>query len=147
MDGSICSHTFAVRIYILTPAVRRLVKELGIDPQQISRAVLSTTLATNRIVQKQIPEVGMIVSAGPDRLFDIGFTDSEGETSALLDLLEETRLDYIQLRNLNMDPEWYIESIGSETGLYFHGVRKWLATLRTEFPHLNFGYFNPYLAN
>ena len=37
----------------------------GIDPAHIRRAVLSTTLATNRIVQKQIPEVGMIVSAGP----------------------------------------------------------------------------------
>jgi N-methylhydantoinase A len=37
----------------------------GIDPAHISRAVLSTTLATNRIVQGQIPEVGMIVSAGP----------------------------------------------------------------------------------
>lgn len=37
----------------------------GIDPVHISRAVLSTTLATNRIVQKRIPEVGMIVCAGP----------------------------------------------------------------------------------
>lgn len=37
----------------------------GIDPAHIKRAVLSTTLATNRIVQKRIPEVGMIVSAGP----------------------------------------------------------------------------------
>ena len=37
----------------------------GIDPDHISRAVLSTTLATNRIVQGRIPEVGMIVSAGP----------------------------------------------------------------------------------
>ena len=37
----------------------------GVDPSDIKRAVLSTTLATNRIVQKQIPEVGMIVSAGP----------------------------------------------------------------------------------
>ncbi len=37
----------------------------GIDPARISRAVLSTTLTTNRIVQGRIPEVGMIVSAGP----------------------------------------------------------------------------------
>jgi N-methylhydantoinase A/oxoprolinase/acetone carboxylase beta subunit len=37
----------------------------GIDPKHIRRAVLSTTLATNRIVQNRIPEVGMIVSAGP----------------------------------------------------------------------------------
>ena len=37
----------------------------GIDPAQIKRAVLSTTLATNRIVQQRMPDVAMIVSAGP----------------------------------------------------------------------------------
>jgi N-methylhydantoinase A/oxoprolinase/acetone carboxylase beta subunit len=37
----------------------------GADPQKIRRAVLSTTLTTNAIVQKKTPEVGMIVSAGP----------------------------------------------------------------------------------
>ena len=37
----------------------------GIDPARIRRAVLSTTLTTNRIVQKRTPEVGMLVSAGP----------------------------------------------------------------------------------
>ncbi len=47
----------------------------GIDLDRINRAVLSTTLATNRIVQNQIPEVGVIVSAGPGMdpaLFAIG---------------------------------------------------------------------------
>jgi N-methylhydantoinase A/oxoprolinase/acetone carboxylase beta subunit len=37
----------------------------GIDPLQIQRLVLSTTLSTNAIVQKQMPPVGMIVSSGP----------------------------------------------------------------------------------
>lgn len=37
----------------------------GADPKKIRRAVLSTTLTTNAIVQKKTPEVGMIVSAGP----------------------------------------------------------------------------------
>ena len=37
----------------------------GIDPASISRAVLSTTLTTNAIVQRKNPEVGMIVSGGP----------------------------------------------------------------------------------
>ena len=36
-----------------------------IDPSQISRIVLSTTLTTNAIVQHKIPPVGMIVSGGP----------------------------------------------------------------------------------
>jgi N-methylhydantoinase A/oxoprolinase/acetone carboxylase beta subunit len=37
----------------------------GIDHEKIARIVLSTTLATNVIVQKKIPPVGMIVSSGP----------------------------------------------------------------------------------
>jgi N-methylhydantoinase A len=37
----------------------------GIDPSDIKRIVLSTTLTTNAIVQNQIPPVGMIVSSGP----------------------------------------------------------------------------------
>ena len=36
-----------------------------IDPGEIKRAVLSTTLATNRIVQQRIPDVGMIIACGP----------------------------------------------------------------------------------
>lgn len=37
----------------------------GVDPKEITRAVLSTTLTTNAIVQHKTPEVGMIVSGGP----------------------------------------------------------------------------------
>ncbi len=37
----------------------------GIDPSEIRRAVLSTTLTTNAIIQGKNPAVGMIVSAGP----------------------------------------------------------------------------------
>jgi N-methylhydantoinase A len=37
----------------------------GIDPADIRRAVLSTTLTTNTIIQKRTAPVGMIVSSGP----------------------------------------------------------------------------------
>lgn len=37
----------------------------GVDPQTIHRAVLSTTLATNLVVQQQLPPVGMMVASGP----------------------------------------------------------------------------------
>jgi N-methylhydantoinase A/oxoprolinase/acetone carboxylase beta subunit len=36
-----------------------------VDPSQIQRIVLSTTLTTNAIVQEKTPPVGMIVSSGP----------------------------------------------------------------------------------
>ena len=38
---------------------------LGINPTTIRRIVLSTTLTTNAIVQRKVPEVGMIVCGGP----------------------------------------------------------------------------------
>ncbi len=37
----------------------------GIDVREIRRIVLSTTLATNLVVQEKLPPVGMVVSAGP----------------------------------------------------------------------------------
>jgi N-methylhydantoinase A len=37
----------------------------GIDPLDINRIVLSTTLTTNAIVQNKLPPVGIIVSSGP----------------------------------------------------------------------------------
>lgn len=37
----------------------------GVDPAGLQRIVLSTTLATNAVAQGRLPNVGMIVSAGP----------------------------------------------------------------------------------
>lgn len=37
----------------------------GIDPQQVQRIVISTTLTTNSLVQRNLDPVGLIVSAGP----------------------------------------------------------------------------------
>jgi N-methylhydantoinase A/oxoprolinase/acetone carboxylase beta subunit len=37
----------------------------GVQPDQIIRMVMSTTLTTNAIIQKKLPAVGMIVSGGP----------------------------------------------------------------------------------
>lgn len=37
----------------------------GVDPKNIRRAVLSTTLAANLIVQQKLPPVGMLVGGGP----------------------------------------------------------------------------------
>jgi N-methylhydantoinase A len=47
----------------------------GVHPDQVERMVFSTTLATNAILQDQLVDVGMIVSAGPGmdpRAFEVG---------------------------------------------------------------------------
>jgi pyruvate-formate lyase-activating enzyme len=75
-----------------------------------------------------------------------GVTDSAAEFEALRTLLAACQPDMIQLRNLNMDPEWYLKTLAfpiEERGI---GIRAWLKALKEEFPALRFGYFNPYLA-
>lgn len=72
-----------------------------------------------------------------------GFTDSVQEYEALCGLIRHHQPDFIQLRNLNMDPEWYLESLKLTKDLEPLGVRQWLDLLKREFPSLRFGYFNP----
>jgi wyosine [tRNA(Phe)-imidazoG37] synthetase (radical SAM superfamily) len=75
-----------------------------------------------------------------------GFTDDPGETRAFFDLVEECRPDLIQLRNLNMDPEWYLQTVRHKPAESTAGITSWLNMLRNTFPGLRFGYFNPYLG-
>ncbi len=76
-------------------------------------------------------------------LFFPGFTDTELETQALVELAQETKLDFIQLRNLNIDPEYYLEltkDIETGPGLGFMNFKK---RLTRACPWLKLGYFNP----
>jgi pyruvate-formate lyase-activating enzyme len=72
-----------------------------------------------------------------------GFTDDPEEFTALCGLIEEHRPDLIQLRNLNMDPDWYLETVQYHPDSPPMGIRAWLAELKKIFPMLRFGYFNP----
>ncbi len=72
-----------------------------------------------------------------------GVTDSENEFHALRKLLSTFSPDRIQLRNLNMDPEWYLNSISFKPSTKAIGMRQWLSKIKQEFPELQFGYYNP----
>lgn len=76
-----------------------------------------------------------------------GFTDDPAETAALIDLIAECRPDFIQLRNLNMDPDWYLASIDHQPAGEPLGIPAWLERIKQHFPHLGFGYFNPPLPH
>jgi pyruvate-formate lyase-activating enzyme len=68
-----------------------------------------------------------------------GFTDREEEVEGLIDLIKETNLDLVQVRNLNIDPDLYLKAMGRGEGI---GIAKMMDVLRKEFPPLQFGYFN-----
>ncbi len=72
-----------------------------------------------------------------------GFTDSIPEYDALCALIRSHHPDFIQLRNLNMDPEWYLNSLAVPQNTKALGIRQWRDRLQEEFPKLRFGYFNP----
>lgn len=74
-----------------------------------------------------------------------GFTDSHDETTALFNLLEKTGVDLIQLRNLNIDPEFYLNELRVPADLDGHGMSGWLRLLNKTFPAVRTGYFNPCL--
>lgn len=75
-----------------------------------------------------------------------GFTDDPSETDAFCSLIEKSRPDVIQLRNLNMDPDWYFEAVRHRPSGPPLGIVAWLKLIKKRFPSLRFGYFNPYLG-
>ena len=68
-----------------------------------------------------------------------GFTDREEEVKGWMKLIRRTRLDLIQMRNLNIDPDLYLKEMGEGQGM---GISKMIEILKKEFPSLQFGYFN-----
>ncbi|OGR03871.1 MAG: radical SAM protein [Deltaproteobacteria bacterium RIFOXYD12_FULL_50_9] len=72
-----------------------------------------------------------------------GVTDDPGEFNSLCQVIENNQPDFLQLRNLNMDPEWYLETIHHHPKRPPMGIRRWLTELKIRFPNLRFGYYNP----
>ena len=72
-----------------------------------------------------------------------GMTDSIEEYEALRQLIIDTDVSMIQWRNFNIDPDWYLGQIGvTETGEMM-GVKQLQELIKEEFPHVQFGYYNP----
>ncbi len=68
-----------------------------------------------------------------------GVSDRESEVEGLVELIRKTHIDLIQMRNLNIDPDMYLKAMGRGQGI---GISKMIASLKQEFPSLQFGYFN-----
>lgn len=76
-----------------------------------------------------------------------GVSDREREVEALLDLIQETGLHLVQWRNLNLDPDLYLKTLGGPEALLAAGdaigVKALLDEVRLQHPNVRFGYFNP----
>jgi molybdenum cofactor biosynthesis enzyme MoaA len=58
-----------------------------------------------------------------------GVTDDEEEVAAMQALLRDVRVDMIQTRTLNIDPEWYFDTVGRPRNPI--GMRRALSAIRS----------------
>ncbi|MBN1542063.1 radical SAM protein [candidate division KSB1 bacterium] len=73
-----------------------------------------------------------------------GLTDQEAEMRALFDLLLRFRIDMIQMRNLNMDPDWMIDLLRLDVEVPpAIGILNWMRRVESVAPWVRLGYFNP----
>ncbi|MFO7739894.1 MAG: radical SAM protein [Desulfatiglandaceae bacterium] len=70
-----------------------------------------------------------------------GITDQEAELDALRRLIGETGVNFVHLKNLNIDPQLYLEKMPSPASPVI-GIRNMVNILRREFPDVQLGYFN-----
>jgi pyruvate-formate lyase-activating enzyme len=72
-----------------------------------------------------------------------GVSDTEDEYQVLARFVERSRIDMIQWRNLNIDPELYARSLPPGLVQPGFGVRRLIERVAADFPALRHGYFNP----
>lgn len=81
-------------------------------------------------------------------LFFPGLTDTEPELEALATLCARAGVSMIQWRNLNVDPQWYMERMAPLAGGEKPtGLSAFMAGLHERCPWLHYGYFNPWLGD
>lgn len=78
-------------------------------------------------------------------LYFPGITDTEDELAALQDLLP-LGVNFIQLRNLNIDPDRYTTLLHDLPPSPHMGLANFRKRLKKSTDTLQFGYFNPYLG-
>lgn len=71
-----------------------------------------------------------------------GVTDTPEEITAALKGLKACRADFIQMRNLNIDPGLYLDTVGAPVSEPV-GLVEVMNIIRRELPDIRFGYFNP----
>lgn len=89
-------------------------------------------------------EHGIYVSL--NMLYFPGFNDRAEEVQAWKDFLHELPLQMIQVRNLNIDPDVFLNTMPSQRSTYI-GTKNFLSELQKEFPSLVIGSFSHYVEN
>lgn len=70
-----------------------------------------------------------------------GISDQEEEIEALGDLIRATGVNFIHMKNLNIDPQLYLNNMPL-TGSPARGMKKMTELIKAGFPGVELGYFN-----
>ena len=70
-----------------------------------------------------------------------GITDQEGEIEALKELIQKTGVNFIHLKNLNIDPQLYLKEMPPQKSKGI-GMAQMVKILKEVFPDVELGYFN-----
>ena len=70
-----------------------------------------------------------------------GFNDRQDELDAWLDFLSEYPIGMIQMRNLNIDPDYFLETMPQSDNKAL-GTKKFLSALKNKFPQLGIGNYS-----
>ncbi|MBW1818801.1 MAG: radical SAM protein, partial [Deltaproteobacteria bacterium] len=70
-----------------------------------------------------------------------GVSDRPEEIDALQSLIRETGINFLHFKNLNIDPQLYLEAMPTSDSRPL-GIKRMAALLNDEFPDLEIGYFN-----
>ncbi|MCU0599866.1 MAG: radical SAM protein [Desulfobacterales bacterium] len=71
-----------------------------------------------------------------------GFTDMRSEVESLFRLLDKFPVNMIQTRNMNIDPDFYFESIGYIESEPL-GIARLIGIIKEKYPAIRLGYYNP----
>jgi len=72
-----------------------------------------------------------------------GITDTAEELNALKAIIDNARINMIQWRNFNIDPDWLFSRIEFDGQGQPLGIKHIMEQIRKEYPWVYFGYFNP----
>lgn len=89
---------------------------------------------------RRVRESGGFVSV--NLLVFPGVSDVPADIEATIEGLRACGADFVQMRNLNIDPEVYLDVVGRDHGAPV-GLVEAMRRMKAALPHLAFGYFNP----
>ena len=83
------------------------------------------------------------VNVSINLLYLPGFNDRTDELDAWIEFLSEYPIAMIQMRNLNIDPDYFLGTMPQSDNPAL-GTKKFLSALKNKFPQLNIGSFSHY---